>query len=67
MKKNKLEDFIDKKQKPRVKHLQVAISVEFHQEIMSTLKRRGLSAQEVLYAGLKLFVAENQEAKKRLY
>lgn len=65
MKAKKLDDFLEAKPDPKdLKYLQVAVPIEFFNQVKLALKRRDLTAQEVIVAGLKLFLSESGHAEE---
>jgi predicted RNase H-like nuclease len=62
MKPLRLTDFLPKKEE-REANQQVKMSREMHEKFRTALKKRGLSAQDVLLAAVQMFIAESENNK----
>lgn len=65
-KKLSIESYMDMSKKEDLKHLQVAMTKEIFEAFSKARKSRDLSAQEILLASIKMFIAETKELNSEI-
>lgn len=61
-----LTKYIEKKEKKEIKLIQVEIEKSFYETVRSALDKDGLTMKDIVTAGLRSYMSERKDIKKKL-